>query len=423
MQKRDPERVKKYLAAVSGGMDSIVLAHLLYVNGFHFAMVHCNFGLRGAHSDADRKFVEELSASWNVPLYAKNCPVSEGENVQVKARELRYAFFEKIRRKYAYDYILTAHHADDQLETFMINLMRGTGLDGLAGIEDSAFILRPLKEIFRSELENYAHNHGLKWREDQSNATDKYLRNRIRHRLLPLMEEMRPGFKSNALRTMHLLKAEKAVSRDWYERIYERVKKENHFRWIDRRDLPNGEKKRVFLWRWLKGYGFSDADLMARFPDLEPGKRMESSTHVLYATKDRIYLYPKDQGNCEELIFESLEELAGFDEWEVRQLDKIPEHYRTARSDEAYLDAAKFKPPYVLRPWQPGDRFVPLGMKGSKKISDFLTDIQYPPPLRKGVKVLIVQGRIAWIPGLRLSDEMKITEETGRVVYIRLRKK
>ncbi len=423
MLKVDPTRNKRYLVAVSGGLDSVVLAHLLYRHDFDFAVAHCNFQLRGADSEADEKWVKTLADTWKVKAFVKRCPVNSEANVQLKARELRYAFFEEIREKHSFDFILTAHHADDQLETFFINLLRGTGLDGLTGINDTEVVLRPLKNIFREELETYARETGLKWREDLSNAEDKYLRNKIRHKLLPLMQDLRPGFKDNLLKTIHILRSEKEVSKDWFEAIANKIiHKEKSFEWIWKKDLPEDGKQRIFLWRWLREYGFKDKELMDKITDLPSGRKMESEDYVFRVTKEKIYLYQKSGFEHKSLIFKTLEELSGVLGWTVKILDEVPGTFKKASPYEAYFDAGKFVPPYEMRSWRDGDRFIPLGMSGHKKVSDFLTDLQYPPPLRNEIKVLLSNGEIAWLPGLRTSELFKITDKTKRVVYIKIPK-
>ncbi len=414
-------RERRYLVAVSGGMDSMVLAHLMQAEGLNFALVHCNFALRGADSDADEQLVRKAAKQYGKRVFVRRCPVESG-NVQTEARRLRYAFFDGLMQAHGFDYLLTAHHGDDSVETFFINLLRGTGLRGLTGIRDRERILRPLRKVLRRDLADYAAAYGVRWREDASNASDKYVRNRIRHEILPLLEQINPAFRENMLRTMERLAWEEAVAGRWFEELKPRVvEPADRGESCDLSRLPEEPLDRWFLARWLGPHGFHDLQAVYRLA----GRR---SGGVLYSPDGSKALYVRNG----KMVWEAVpvvdsavyyldpkrpEMAPPWLKWQIlSRAEAEAEDFRHASPELCYLDADKLRFPLELRPWRAGDRFVPLGMRGRKKVGDFLTDLKVPVHRRRDVYVVLSEGEPVCLAGYRPDGRFAVDEGTRRVL-------
>lgn len=410
-------RNRRYLVAVSGGLDSMVLTDLMARHGLLFDMAHCHFGLRGAESDEDEAFVRRAAAQYGVRAHIRRCPVTEG-NVQVEARRKRYAYFDELRRQYGYDYILTAHHADDQIETFFINLLRGSGIKGLTGIGETGSVKRPLREVFRDDLEAYARHRQLAWREDSSNRSDKYLRNRIRHRLVPLLEEWEPAVKAHLMRSMRHLQQSYAAEEAWFAQTLSAIKTvKDHTERIEWEKLPQGLLGELFLYKWLTPLGFTD---MKAVRDLirqqKPGVLYNNARNkVLFIRDGQIILETVPEETADEYRWQPGHEIP--EDWpftaETMFIEQaLREDFRHAPPHICYLDKDKLSFPVVFRRWRPGDRFMPLGMKGFKKVGDFLTDLKMPLHQRKQVYVLESDGEIACVAGLRPDQRFALDERS-----------
>ncbi len=276
---------KKILLAVSGGIDSMVMCHLFQQTAFRVAVAHCNFQLRGIESFEDQKFVEDYCNKHHVPFYSTIFDTNSFADdyhlsIQMAARELRYNWFYELLDQEAYDYVATAHHADDNLETFIINLSRGTGLDGLAGIPAiNERIIRPLLPFGREEIEVYAKANEITWREDSSNAATKYLRNKIRHDLIPVLKEISPDFLSTFEKTQSYLRESQQMVEDASILIYQQVAREVesaiHFDLKKLQQLPNYHS---YLHQWLKEFGFSDWSTIYDLADSQTGKQVFSQS-------------------------------------------------------------------------------------------------------------------------------------------------
>ena len=418
------------LVGVSGGIDSVVLLDLLDKAGFSTAIAHCNFRLRGTESDADERLVGDLARKYDVPLfkiafdtvdYAQENRIS----IEMAARELRYKWFEQIRVNHHFDCIAVAHHRDDQLETFFLNLARGTGLTGLTGMSPvNGKIVRPLLFASRMEIELYRHTNFLDFREDASNQNIDYQRNKIRHNVLPVMETLNPGFREGMIRTMGYLEVvskiyERAISQAW-ERVA--LRNGNGFV-ISIAELKLLDPMPTYLFEFLKPYGFNSmvvSDLVGSLNGIT-GKQFLSPTHRIVHDRDSLILnllqpvnrrnFYLDEGKVELFVPVHLK----INEETNSQKYKIP-----VSSLVACIDRAKVQFPLLIRKWEQGDYFKPLGMRGFKKLSDFFIDSKLSIPEKENVRIIANGEQIVWIVGHRLDDRYKITPQTKTILRIEL---
>lgn len=407
----------KMLATVSGGVDSVVLCYLLKHGGYDFSIAHCNFGLRGEESDNDEQFVKSLANTLGVPIYAQNFVITNdtGKSIQMQARDLRYEWFRALRNEHGFDYVLTAHHKNDNVETVLLNLIRGTGHKGLTGIsEKHDFLVRPLLPFSKYELLEYAHKHNLEWRDDSSNEKDDYKRNYIRHHIIPELEKLNPS----------LL--------DTFEQNIMRFQEESNIilSVLGKADMPTlsiAEVKAhvsplMMIWHWIQpmDFSFSDAKDMLEGLDDISGKQYHASEFTI--TKDREYFFREENKDRKipEFDIEGVGSgSAGTYYYVVSEVDASEARFEEG-NNIAYLDKSALRFPLKVRTWQEGDRFRPLGMKGEKKVSDFFIDEKIPVHLKSKQLLLISEDKIAWIVHHRLDDRFKITDTTTKVMRIQI---
>lgn len=417
---------KKLLLATSGGLDSMVMAHLFKDLKFDVAIAHCNFQLRGVDSFKDQKFVQDFADENQIPAYITQFDTQAFAadyklSTQVAARDLRYNWFYELLEEEGYDYILTAHHADDNLETFLINLSRGTGLDGLTGIpEENGNIVRPLLHFSRSEILNYAESNAIAWREDASNASDKYLRNKIRHHLVPLLQELNPNFMDAFHKTQSYLQESAGLVEDASIMVYQQVAKQEEdiitFDLNQLRKLPN---YKAYLYQWLSEFGFTAWNDVYDLVDAVSGKQIYASNFRLLKNRDSLLLSKMLDPN------EQLEYYISLEEQKVNIPINLAFKKTTTTAFESnkviFVDADKLQYPLVLKRWQEGDSFQPLGMNGkSKKLSKFFKDEKLSLLDKEQCWVLWSANAIVWITGLRQDERFKITENTINILKIEL---
>ena len=427
----------KSVIAISGGIDSVVLAHLCHKLNFNFALAHCNFNLRGKESDADEAFALDLGEQLDVEAFIQNFDTEAYANenkcsIQMAARELRYDWFSELAQQLNFDYILTAHHADDNLETFLINFTRGTGLNGLTGIPElNDNIARPLLPFSRAVIEAYAKAETIKWREDLSNTSRKYLRNKLRHDVVPILKEINPQLLDSFQSTLAYLNDTADIVEESLNAVAKRAitdMDDNHIKFkISEFKKVNNPK--AYLFEMFKDYGFSEWSDVVNLLDAETGKYVISSTHKL--TKHREFLILT---NCHsELDSESISKnkpvilsavevqkgqvktpvgILFFDE-----ADSLKDNNQSA----IYVDAEKLKYPLELRHWQTGDVFYPIGMKGKKKVSKYLKDEKLTPIEKDDTWILTSENKIVWVVGRRADDRFKVTDQTNQIFKIELR--
>ena len=418
----------KLVLAISGGIDSVVLAHLCKAFHLNFALAHCNFSLRGEESDTDEDFVLELAEQLDVEVFIQNFDTQayadlHKRSIQMAARELRYDWFNELAKQLQFDYILTAHHADDNLETFLINFTRGTGLNGLTGIpEINGNIVRPLLPFSREAIEAYAETNKLKWREDSSNTSRKYLRNKLRHEVVPILKEINPQLLDSFQCTLDYLNDTANIVEERLNTFSKRAiaTKDDSSISYKISELKKVNNPKAYLFELFKDYGFTEWNDVVDLLNAETGKYVKSGTHRLI--KHRDYLILTDLCHSEQseesiLINENdktVETTLGilfFDE-----ADALVDNSRNC----IYTDKDKLKFPLELRVWKQGDYFFPLGMKGKKKVSKYLKDEKLSLVEKENTWVLTSNGDIVWVVGMRADNRFKVTDKAKQILRIKL---
>lgn len=417
---------KKLFLAVSGGLDSMVLLHLFQQLPYKMAVLHCNFQLRGLESFGDQNFVQEYTDTNGIPLFFTQFDTAAFANdyklsTQVAARELRYSWFYEQLEAENYDYVLTAHHADDNLETFLINLSRGTGLDGLTGIPpQNDHIIRPLLPFSRQEIENYAKENTVQWREDSSNASDKYLRNKIRHHLIPVLKELNPAFMSSFQKTQNYLQEAQTMVEDASIIVYQQVaKQEGDVIYFDLKQLKRLPNYKSYLYQWLNEFGFKAWDDINDLVASQSGKQVFSADYRLLKDRDSLLLSPihLENEDQEYLIANAQEQI------------NIPLNLSFSKVAEIsivsnttiFVDEDKLQFPLVLRHWREGDSFQPFGMAGkSKKVSKLFKDEKLSLIEKENTWLLCSNNQIVWILGIRQDDRFKIDNTTKNLLKIQI---
>ena len=417
----------RLLIAVSGGLDSVVLTHLCYKLKLNIALAHCNFNLRGDESDADETFVLQLAEDLDLEVFVEcfdteNYAKENKLSIQMAARKLRYNWFEELSEQLGFDYVLTAHHADDNLETFLINLSRGTGLDGLTGIpEINDSIARPLLSFSREQIETYANKEKLTWREDSSNASTKYLRNKLRHDVIPVLKEINPQLLQNFNNTQSYLKDSKNIIEDRIADVSNTI-----IRKIDEQSISLSivEIKKLnnpkgYLFELLKDFNFTEWDDILNLLDGQSGKQILSTTHRLI--KDRMHLFLSEI-NTEEINPIIISKESKDIETTIGKL--IFEDVNAVLSKEnhiIYIDKDTLKFPLVMRKWEEGDYFYPIGMSGKKKLSKYFKDEKLSLIDKEQVWLLCSDDDIIWVVNRRADNRFKVTENTKSVLRIILK--
>lgn len=421
----------KVLLTVSGGMDSVVMLDLFHQAGFNFGIAHVNFKLRGEESDADQQFVEGLAKKYNCPLYVTSFNTKEFAkqnklSTQMAARELRYQFFEEIRQEHNYEFIATAHHIDDQVETLFINLLRGTGISGLRGILPKQNVLiRPLLFAKREEIEKYRVKKNLTYREDSSNASDNYLRNKIRHKLMPVLEDLDANYLDLLNANMKRFGESEQIYKQHIELVRGELQSEKSGRiYISIDKLKAYSPIVTYLFELLKPFGFlfSQSEDIVQTLDHESGKHFFSETHELL--KDRRYLIIRDRQAAQMKpkleISESIESIESPISLRFKKLSLMDYFVMPTHNNIGALDYAKLKFPLTIRKWEEGDVFCPLGSKFKKKLSNFFIDRKFNLFEKEDAFLLCSGDDIVWIIGHQLDDRYKITDKTKEIYWVEL---
>jgi len=418
------------LLGVSGGIDSMVMLQLFLKSGFKIAVAHCNFGLRADESDGDEQFVKYYCLMNGIVCHSIKFDTNEyaAENklsIQVAARELRYAYFEEICKEYKYTKVAIAHNLNDTAETVLINLCRGTGIKGVAGIKVmNGNIIRPLIFATRIEIEDFAKSHDVKYREDSSNSTTKYKRNFIRHKIIPELRYLNPSVDRAIADTANHLQEAVWLVEEQLARIRDVViSKQGEDTLFSVEALKKERSARFFLVEELNQFGFSPsmASAVVELLNAESGRRVESSTHTLYKDREFLILTSKKvKDDSEILISEDTKSISSPVKLKIETLGDISDVKIEKDPDIALLDCSKLQFPLKIRIWHPGDKFIPFGMSGYKKISDFLVDIKVPLHQKNNVYVLLSGDDIAWVIGYRIDNRFRIDEQTSNVIKFSL---
>jgi len=423
-------RNEKLLIAVSGGLDSVVLLHLLNKMEVDCVVAHCNFRLRGKDSDKDEVFVSHLAEKYNFPFYVTAFDTTEyakekSISIEMAARELRYEWFESIRQTSQCQYTLTAHHADDVIETILNNLARGTGIHGLTGIKDKqGYLIRPLLPFSRNEISSYASENQLEFHEDYTNAQTDFVRNKIRHQIIPVLEEINPGIRKTMLENVGRF-------RD-IEAIYNKEIKSKRLNFIDQQgdsllilidELKKLTAPNSHLYELLSPFGFHSRDVANILESLNAisGKLFYSENYQLL--RDREYLILTERGEKESGEHELSESGLSIEEdlkLECRIFERPSDFKFSKDSHVACFDADKLTFPLKLRKWQEGDVFHPIGMKGRKKVSDYFIDNKFSLSDKENAWLLVSGEDIVWLVGHRMDDRYKITKATRSIYQVQM---
>lgn len=428
----------RILLAVSGGIDSVVMCDLFFKSGLQFGIAHCNFQLRGEESNKDKEFVEALATSYKVPFYTTlfktNAYAKKNKlSVQMAARELRYNWFEEIRQQYNYNYITTAHHLDDSIETLFINLIRGTGISGLHGIlPKQGKIIRPMLFATKKEIQIYAQKYKLNYREDSSNISDKYTRNKIRHHIIPVLKELNPNFEKTAGETIrHVYEVESVYRNEIEKKRNTIVKSEKEGATISIRSLKKLFPLNTYLYEFLRPYQFNTSTIEEIITGLdgESGKQFFSTTHRLIKDRETLIIQKLASEKTKKvsefkISKEQTELLADNSKLKFQTLSIAnyqPDNYRISTENSiAILDFEKLQFPLEVRKWRKGDIFYPLGMKGKKKLSDFFIDNKLSLYQKENTWLITSAGKIIWVTGLRIDDRFKVTSQTLKIYKIEM---
>ncbi|MBQ6307869.1 MAG: tRNA lysidine(34) synthetase TilS [Bacteroidales bacterium] len=431
---------EKLILALSGGIDSMVLADLLLKAKVEFVAAHCNFHLRGEESDGDDWFVRKFAEKRGIQCFVKHFETEKyaanhGISIEMAARDLRYAWFEQLRQQLGYGKIAVAHHADDQAETFFINLLRGAGLNGLKGMKpQNGVIIRPLLWASREQIRKYAVENHIVWREDHTNVESVYLRNRIRNQLLPVFDELQPKARQGLYKSLEHLSAEnelyKLLLKEKLAQIVERdedVQKLPYYKLV-KTEVPEPVEGPTssfqLLFEWLRQYGFNTDQCHFIYDAIRTGigNQYFSPTHCVVIGRDELQLSEIKEKTDDEIQIEiGEEETFSPVHLQFSKLERTADFIINKSSDVAQLDFDKLKFPLTLRHWHHGDRFHPLGMKGSKLLSDFFVDQKFTEYQKQNVWLLVsADGEILWVVGYRIDDRFKIVNDTNTVFECRL---
>ena len=424
-------RQDKILLTVSGGVDSMVLMSLCVNSGFTVGVAHCNFSLRGRESDEDEILVQEHARRYGIECHNRRFDTLgemelTGESMEMAARRLRYTWFHELCEEHGYTVIAVAHHIDDSIETFFINLMRGTGLRGLTGIHQQVGrVVRPLMFASRKEILEYALHKHIHYREDSSNKSTKYLRNKIRLGLTPRIREISPRFPFIMSHNIERLMAAQRFIDEAINNIYtDAVSEQDGIITIDISRIKDSESRDFVIYEILSSrFGFKGDvvdGLCKALQNDTTGRRFYSRTHVAYADRGNIVISTiSDEDNCLISVQQGQQRAYCSNAvlyFEVVDVDNLPTY--NVADNIALLDADKVEYPLTLRRWSEGDTFIPFGMAGRKKVSDFLIDGKVSMAEKGRQFVLLVGEEIAWLVGRRIADPYRITEKTERVLRI-----
>ncbi len=425
----DDHQKQHYLLAVSGGVDSMVMLHLFHKMGLSFEVAHCNFGIRGEASDADEAFVVEKAGQLGVKSHTKRFETAalakeRGISVQMAARDLRYEWLQELRSVANFDFIATAHHRNDHAETVLFNLSRGTGIAGLHGIRPvTDQLVRPLLAFSRDEIEAFAQEEGIQWREDASNQSNKYSRNLIRNEVVPLLKQINPSLEQSIWHSSQRIAAvESWLANEvdhWKEKL---VKRETEVVFVESTMLGTHPHRALILSEIIRPFGFSyrEVEDIVTQEKRRSGRQFSNSEYNLVCDRDRIVITPKKEEQEDPVVIEGEGEFVFLGiRYQVRMVKR--EDWKLQRTNDVLqADADKIQWPLTMRTWQEGDSIQPLGMKGRKKVSDILIDEKVPLNLKSRQPVLEDQFNLIWVIGLRVSEIKKITTESDSVLLISL---
>ena len=419
---------EKIIVGLSGGADSVALLFILKELSYNCIAAHCNFHLRGEESDRDEQFATQLTADWNISLFKKNFDTvsiaSERKiSIEMAARDLRYEWFEELRKEQNAQAVCVAHHRDDNVETLLINLMRGTGINGLTGMRPkNGFIVRPLLALSQDDVMQIISKHELPYVVDSSNLKDDFIRNRIRLQVLPLLRTINPSIDESIIQTMKNLKKTSMVYQDSIDRAKKHTfnTKENS---ISIPELMHFVSPEALLYELLKEFHFNSAVVQEVFQalDAQSGKEFYSPTHRLIKDRDLLFVTPLCEKQTDEFFLDKENALIHFPiKMEVVLQEKDAGFEISKKPEIACLDAGKLTFPLRLRHWKKGDRFIPFGMNQYQKLSDFFNNNKFSLQQKENTWLLTSGNDIVWIVGWRIDNRYKVTANTQSLLILKV---
>jgi tRNA(Ile)-lysidine synthase len=422
------QKEERLLLAISGGCDSVVLAHLLHVTGYDFSLAHCNFKLRAKESDADEKLCNALAKKLKVPFYTKSFDTEaycaeHKLNIQLAARKLRYEWFHELLKEHQIDYLLTAHHANDVVETLFINLLRGTGIKGLKGIpEKKGQIVRPLLNFTKEELDHYAKEQKIEFRLDKSNLEDKYERNFIRLNIVPALKKINPKLEETILKNTGNFREEACIVSDYLEdRTMDFITQTPQATFINKKKLKHEVYLRSVLHHLISGYGFNETqqkNVITNILENAPsGKLFKSGTHELVIDRNDLVIKA-----LSDTVFNDVE-IASLGAAKKQKLVtfKLLKKFEQPKRNEMIISKNKLIFPIIVRKKRTGDKFKPFGMKGFKLISDYLKDEKLTIMEKENCKLMVNgNGDILWVAGYRSDERYKVNKTDTDLLKITL---
>ena len=430
-------RRDRLLIAVSGGVDSVVLCALCKEAGFNFGMAHVNFGLRGSESDADSQLVQELALAYGVSFHVTNFDTKQhaselGLTIQETARILRYNWFGSLMKSNenpnGYDRLLTAHHANDNIETVLMNFFKGTGIRGLEGIGEKSKglvkgLVRPLLFAEKKELYDYAKSHGLAWREDTSNSGNDYSRNYIRNEIMPVVQKLYPGVEQNLLDNIRKFREAGELYRYALNQIRgQLVELRGEESWIPVLKLRQYPAFATVLFEIVSEAGFKASQLpgLLKLLNSDSGKYVQSASHRLLRNRNWLILGKIPDHASTFIVIEKGQPQIKANGFTLLIKQQTAATSISSDPNIAQLDASGFEYPLLLRKWKQGDYFYPLGMDKKKKLSRFFIDRKLPLSQKENTWVLESKGRILWVLGLQIDNRCKVTAHSKQTVQFHL---
>lgn len=422
------KRQDRLLLAVSGGIDSMVMSHLFIKLGTDIGIAHCNFCLRANESDKDEELVKNFAFQNRIPFYSirfntKEHAAKNGISVQMAARDLRYEWFKKIRLENHFDLVAVAHNLNDKIETMLINLTRGTGLTGLAGMKPSGNgIIRPLLFASRQKIAEYCYDNHIDFREDKSNAETKYTRNKIRHLVIPILKEINPSVEETLNETAEKLSGIDEIVSGYIEGIRSQISKiKGTATFFDIEKLKKYQKSKALIFELFSPYGITGSatgDLL-RLMTGKTGKQIFTKTCRILRNRDELIVSPLVTNSQENYKINDVEDLLKVPGIKSAGIISAGAGYGIPRKRSvASIDSEKIRFPLIIRGWKRGDFFYPLGMKQKKKLSDYFIDRKYSLIKKENTLILESEGKIVWIIGERIDDRFKVTESTSKILLI-----
>ncbi|MEE9408342.1 MAG: tRNA lysidine(34) synthetase TilS [Polaribacter sp.] len=421
---------KKLLIAISGGIDSVVLTHLLSELNFDISLAHCNFNLRRKESGLDEEFVKKLSQKTSNQIFTINFETEKfarknKQSTQIAARNLRYNWFKELTKEHNFEAVLTGHHADDNLETFLINLTRGSGLDGFTGIpEINGNIVRPLLIFSRDEIINYAKENNIEWREDASNASTKYIRNKIRHQVVPVLKEINPSLLESFSKTTENLKESKEIIIDRIDEVsLEIISSKNNSIRINIEEIQQLSNPKAYLYQLLKKYQFTEWNDVSNLLSAQSGKQILSETHRLIKNRDFLLISEINFSTAPEITFEVKENQSEIIKPIHLTFEEV--HQKTIENKQTiYVAKELLSYPLTIRKWENGDYFYPSGMTGKKKLSKYFKDEKFSL-LEKEQTWLLCNSKneIIWVIGKRQDNRFMFKKTNSKNIKVTIREK